>query len=60
MPMARGKLRGTCSTSYLRKTKPRPAAADVITTQLVKGILDTKDGADGMAIAAVQEHQPVL
>jgi hypothetical protein len=38
------------------------AAADVITTQLVKGVLDTKDGADGMAIAiaAVQEHQPVL
>lgn len=37
------------------------SAADVITTQLVKGILDTKDGAEGMAIAvaAVRKHQPV-
>ncbi|QDE37743.1 enoyl-CoA hydratase/isomerase family protein [Luteibacter pinisoli] len=36
-------------------------AADAITTQLAKGILDTKDGAEGMAIAvaAVRKHQPV-
>ncbi|MGO6755435.1 enoyl-CoA hydratase/isomerase family protein, partial [Rhizobium ruizarguesonis] len=34
------------------------AAADIISTQLGAGILDTKDGAEGMAIAvaAVRKH----
>lgn len=37
------------------------SAADVITSQLAAGILDSKDGAEGMAIAvaAVRKHEPI-
>lgn len=37
------------------------SAADLITTQLGAGLLDTKDGAEGMAIAvaAVRKHEPI-
>lgn len=37
------------------------AAADRITTQLGAGLLDTKDGAEGMAIAvaALRKHEPI-
>ncbi|RWC50584.1 MAG: enoyl-CoA hydratase/isomerase family protein [Mesorhizobium sp.] len=37
------------------------AAADIISTRLGAGILDTKDGAEGMAIAvaAVRKHEPI-
>ncbi len=37
------------------------SAADLINTQLGAGLLDTKDGAEGMAIAvaAVRKHEPI-
>jgi hypothetical protein len=37
------------------------SAADVITAQLTAGILDTKDGAEGMAAAtaAIQKGEPI-
>lgn len=52
---------GKASTLIRAWSSGGVSAADVITTQLVKGILDTKDGAEGMAIAvaAVRKHQPV-
>jgi hypothetical protein len=39
----------------------RVSAADIISTQLGAGILDTKDGAEGMAIAvaAVRKREPI-
>jgi enoyl-CoA hydratase/carnithine racemase len=52
---------GKASTLIRAWSSGGVSAADVITTQLARGILDTKDGAEGMAIAvaAVRKHQPV-